>query len=98
MNKISSGLHLCASTAKTISGAIRWGIRVEALVRVIAQLVTALAATAFAHFGVTLKTPVQHPPQSEQTVQRVPISDPAATAGPASFGAPCPISVRSERT
>jgi len=98
MNKSSSERYLCARTAGRIEGAIRWGIRVEALVHVIAALVTALAATAFAHFGVTLKTPVQHPPQSEQTVQRVPISDPAATAGPASFGAPCPISVRSERT
>ncbi len=69
----------------------------EALVHIIAAFVTALAAAAFAHFGVTLKTPVQHPHQSEQTVQRVPISDPAA-AGPAARRAPCPILVRRERT
>ena len=72
----------------------------DALIHVIASLVTALAATAFAHFGVTLKAPAA--PKSEQVVRRVPVSDtpsdPAAAAKLAVRHAPCPISARSERT
>ena len=98
MTTNSSGRHLCASVARAIRGSILWGIRVEALVHVIASLVTALAATAFAHFGVTLKVPVQRQPESRQVIRRVPVSDPAAAPMSATRGMARPILAQTEQT
>jgi hypothetical protein len=69
---------------------------VEALVHVIVNLVAALAATAFAHFGVTLKTQPQ--PTPEQTIRRVPVSDPAPGRASVTHAVSRPIVAQTERT
>ena len=66
------------------------------LIQMTASLIAALAAAAFAHFGVTLKAPAR--PEPQQIIRRIPASDPGVAAKPARPRAPCPLSTRSERT
>jgi hypothetical protein len=60
----------------------------HALVQSVETLVMALAVTAFAHFGVTLKQPPC--PPTDQAVRRIPASVVVAEPLPAR-AAPCPL-------
>lgn len=60
----------------------------QALVQSVEAMVVALAAAAFAHFGVTLKEPPR--PKADQVVRRIPAST-ASLPLPAARARPCPL-------